>query len=446
MWRLSLNIVLFFTLTITSLNTSAQRAEENGQFNKISCRDDSSQSYALYLPHSFSDTMYWPLIIFLDPVARGDYPVSLYRHLADEFGLILTGSYSSKNFDPSSSEKAFVSIYNDVVNKFPVNGNAVWICGFSGGARVAASLGMMYKQITGVIACGAGFSDDEPDSAISLNKYAAIVGRRDMNYSEMLDNSFFLDKNKVNNIMLVSEGGHQWPETDIMKIALTWGLGSPKNDSVSSWINKYFEYRIKAFKAGYYFQPWLELNQLAKIPGCKIHADSFTNVISRMGQFEEDKAKFEEAEQRELNYINKISLLISGLLTENGKADQLAWQQCESDLNSLMLSGNRYITAAATRCIDHSYRSLSESYFYLMENGRYSKALNLAEAWSFLQLPGQNPWYMMARASAMMGKRKWTVQQLKEAVVKKTLNKEQVLHDKALLNVLSQKEIEAIVQ
>jgi len=164
-----------------------------------------------------------------------------------------------------------------------------------------------------------------------------------------------------------------------------------------------------------------------------------------MEQFQEDKNKFEEAYQLEVNYLNKFSLLLSGLLAEAGDIDRKAWQQCEKDLTSMSLSGNRYVTSAVRRCIDTSYRDLSESNNYLMEKGGYNKALKLAEAWTSLQLPEENPWYLAARAAAMMEKKKMTEKYLKEAVQNPRFNKERVLNDKILLKLFKPEELKALL-
>src|SRR6185503_20666845 len=75
-----------------------------GTIKRMTCKTDSTYQYAFYLPANYTDTAFYPLIIFFDPVARGDLPLIKYKSLADEMGLIMAGSFNSKNFDPQSSE------------------------------------------------------------------------------------------------------------------------------------------------------------------------------------------------------------------------------------------------------------------------------------------------------------------------------------------------------
>ena len=128
---------------------------------KINCKKDSTQQYAFYIPANYTPEKLAPLLIFLDPASRGDVPVGMYKSVADEYGVIIAGSFNSKNFDGLSSVQSFTAIYNDVVNQYNIDPARVWIAGFSGAARAAASIGMSYSEITAVIACGAGFAGDE---------------------------------------------------------------------------------------------------------------------------------------------------------------------------------------------------------------------------------------------------------------------------------------------
>ncbi|MCK7461898.1 MAG: hypothetical protein MZU84_07500 [Sphingobacterium sp.] len=56
---------------------------------KITCFNDPEITYHIYLPSGTKDGKSHPLIIFLDPHARGKLPLTKYRHLADSFGYVL---------------------------------------------------------------------------------------------------------------------------------------------------------------------------------------------------------------------------------------------------------------------------------------------------------------------------------------------------------------------
>src|SRR5437667_11029870 len=65
---------------------------------------DPSNSYALYLPSSYSPAKRWPVLLIFDPFARGEVSVKLFDAAAEQSGFIVVGSNNSRNFlDPSNA-------------------------------------------------------------------------------------------------------------------------------------------------------------------------------------------------------------------------------------------------------------------------------------------------------------------------------------------------------
>jgi hypothetical protein len=50
--------------------------------DSVTCADDPSETYALYLPSTYTPTKRWPIIYAFDPSARGKVPVKLYKDAA----------------------------------------------------------------------------------------------------------------------------------------------------------------------------------------------------------------------------------------------------------------------------------------------------------------------------------------------------------------------------
>jgi tetratricopeptide (TPR) repeat protein len=300
---------------------------------------------------------------------------------------------------------------------------------------------MMYDEINGVIACGAGFADDETMKPAAIKSYAAIVGKKDMNYSELLDNSRFLDSNNVNNIMLVFEGGHEWPDPGYMGLSIEWLLQLPVPDFIARRGDNYIKKAVAELQAGYYYQAWQELSQLAKIKTYKKEAEEWANVILTMKQFAEDKKLFEDALVEETNSLNRFSILLSKQLNDAEGVSKKDWEQFSTELAMLTFNHNRYLQTASIRCSDHINRSVSESYFHLMETGEYNKALRDAEVLTYFSPLKINPWYLMARADVMMDKKKQAMKYLKDAVKLENFNTEQVLNDQILLKAFSKQEL-----
>ncbi len=425
---LLLPVVFFYTRSLS----------QPGTIKRITCKTDSTHQYAFYLPAAYTDTAFYPLIIFFDPAARGDLPLNKYKSLADEMGLIMAGSFNSKNFDPQSSETAFVAIYNDIVNNYPVRAGAVWLSGFSGGARIASALSFVYKEINAVIACGAGFANDAAVDPSLLKPYAAIVGNQDMNYSELLDNNHFLDKNKANNIMIVFDGGHVWPETDHMGLAIEWLMDQNKATPRGE---RYLQTITSSVEKGSLYRSWQELEQLIKIPAYKVPAEERAAIISSERDFIDDKKDFEDAQQAETNYLNKFSMTLQRIYSRQDKVDKTEWQLLAAMLTGFKNDPGAYMRQSGIRCADHSYRSVMETYYHLMNTNDFTTAMNIAEVLTWFGPSSINQWYLMAKAAAMAGDKKQAEKYLKEAVKKGGLTEASVLNDQQLQKIFSQEEL-----
>ena len=59
---------------------------------RIEALDDSSQSYALYLPSNYTPDRKWPVLYAFDPGARGSVPVERFKEAAEKYGWIVLGS------------------------------------------------------------------------------------------------------------------------------------------------------------------------------------------------------------------------------------------------------------------------------------------------------------------------------------------------------------------
>ena len=75
----------------------------SGQIIDVTCDGDTAQSYALYLPSTYSAARTWPIIYFFDPGGVGSRPLELYKDLAEKYGFVMAGSNNSRNFSSDQS-------------------------------------------------------------------------------------------------------------------------------------------------------------------------------------------------------------------------------------------------------------------------------------------------------------------------------------------------------
>ncbi|HQR38872.1 MAG TPA: hypothetical protein PLF26_10775 [Blastocatellia bacterium] len=192
----------------------------------VTVADEPAQSYALYLPSTYTADRAWPIIYCFDPGAIGSDPVEHLRAAAETYGWIVVGSNNSKNGPMKFSVEAGAAMWRDTHARFKIDDHRVYAAGFSGGARAAtiAALGCG-GCISGIIACGAGFPPEmspiekPPKDPITFS-YFMTVGVDDFNFPELVTLGPVLDKLGVPNRLERFDGSHDWAPSDVMVLAV----------------------------------------------------------------------------------------------------------------------------------------------------------------------------------------------------------------------------------
>ncbi|MDO6431118.1 hypothetical protein Q4E93_10995 [Flavitalea sp. BT771] len=199
-------------------------AYANGPFppgkliEKVVCKNDSSQSYALYVPVKAGNGPS-PIIYFFDPHGDGTLPLKKYRSLADAYGYILAGSNNSKNGnDWASTENIWRHLSDDSKSRLKINEARIYTCGFSGGAKVASFIALQHPGVKGVIAGGAGLPDGTPPGDYNFS-FTAIAGEGDMNLTDLVAIDGSLAGTRTRHRIIIFDGIHEWAPGNIMNLA-----------------------------------------------------------------------------------------------------------------------------------------------------------------------------------------------------------------------------------
>ena len=189
----------------------------------VVCSADSKQSYALYLPSSFSSTRPWPIIYVFDPAARGQVAVETIKPAAEKFGYIVAASNNSRNGPMGGSSQAMNAMWQDTQQRFPIAEQRRYVAGMSGGARVATSIALSCQGcVSGVIANAAGFPFGAEPSRNMKFAYYAAVGNADFNYGEFVDLRRKLDAAGTRYRIRIFDGQHGWAPPEVWIEALNW--------------------------------------------------------------------------------------------------------------------------------------------------------------------------------------------------------------------------------
>lgn len=230
--RLNCTHILVFTLltffTFWSTVLIAQNPNDEIKMGEvldpIICMDSASYTYALYLPTNYNDSLKWPVIFILEPVARGALATNVFKMAAEKYGYIIASSNDSRN-GPFLRNYDIVEIFtNDVYSRFNIDETRIYFSGFSGGSRGALSIAVLNSSVAGVIGCGAALSTN---SSLHPNKshdmvYMGLVGNKDMNYLEMLDMEEYMTSIGLPNSLLIFKDGHRWPPAETILEAIEW--------------------------------------------------------------------------------------------------------------------------------------------------------------------------------------------------------------------------------
>lgn len=201
----------------------AQHFERGALVPSVALTNTPTQSFALYMPKTFSDSATIPVaIIFFDPHGDGTVPLNLYKDLADQYRVILFGSNSSKNgMDMMETKAIAANLLNDACARFGMLKENVTYCGFSGGAKVALLSAAESPGIKRVIYCGAAVPID-PTHPLSLLGFA---GTKDMNYTDVVAFDRGLQGGRLEHYLVQWQGKHEFPDAKTFKDAFEW-LGS----------------------------------------------------------------------------------------------------------------------------------------------------------------------------------------------------------------------------
>jgi hypothetical protein len=187
----------------------------------IVVNDSLKESFAVYLPSSFDVSKNWPMVFVFDMQGKGKQALSMFRTAAEQEGYVLATS-NNTNDTLSLSKNILIAnrFFNAAYDLLPLQKEHTYTAGFSDAARFASIIPNFVKGIKGVISCGAAVGSLDILSTKNPFYFVGIVGREDYNFLDMLETRKTLDRLKFPNQLLLFDGGHEWPSSDLIASAL----------------------------------------------------------------------------------------------------------------------------------------------------------------------------------------------------------------------------------
>jgi dienelactone hydrolase len=117
--------------------------------------DSRKQKYLLYVPKTYNAAKAWPLVVFISPGAApgGD----AWQKACAEHGVLFCAAYQAGNNVPVTQRVRIVlDMFDDVRRQYRIDPEQTYITGFSGGGRMACSIGFALPEYFGGVAplCG----------------------------------------------------------------------------------------------------------------------------------------------------------------------------------------------------------------------------------------------------------------------------------------------------
>ncbi|MGQ9846776.1 MAG: hypothetical protein ACUVQP_04645, partial [Bacteroidales bacterium] len=223
------------TDTVINLKTIIKR----GTINSITSLNNPSCIYSFYFPKDSLSK--YPVLILLDPHAKGTYTVSLYQELAEKYKIILLSSNNTKNQQSIAEIQQYINcMLMDASDFLPIDTQRIYIGGFSGMARAVYQIGIDSKMFRGIVAIGAGYPNNLPwrDSLFTIIQMA---GFKDMNFAEVYESNLIQKNVSWLYMSYFFEGEHTWPADSIMEFAFLNFFGKEYPNHIANYVKRQYK-------------------------------------------------------------------------------------------------------------------------------------------------------------------------------------------------------------
>ncbi|MBK9794392.1 MAG: hypothetical protein IPP60_15185 [Sphingobacteriales bacterium] len=236
-------ILIFYCLTFLLLLQACsqqQKIERGIVYNDFTLKNDTSLSYAIYVPVN-SERKDSLVFIFFDPHGNGELPVNMYKNLADKYGITLIGNNNSANgIDFNTISSNFSALLNELKSSYSIAEKNIALWGFSGGSKAAIYNTSLNNNIAYCIYGGSVMNVQNKNTEL-----LGFNGKQDMNYTDLLTFAS-QQQNNPKHFQIAFNGKHAWPDTTTAEDAFRW-LILKKMQKIEIPANKIFAAKCFAY-------------------------------------------------------------------------------------------------------------------------------------------------------------------------------------------------------
>ena len=471
---LSLLIALWFHASANRPPQDTNQLAKGVLIEKVTCRDNPNESYALYLPSNYdSSRRKWPILYAFDPGARGKTPVEHYRDAAEKFGWIIVGSNNSRNGTWQSSIDAWNAITGDTEQRLAIDNARSYATGFSGGARVAALIATQcHDCLAGVIASGAGFpSGVEPASTMHFDIFTT-TGVDDFNFPEVRSLDDKLTRAGIAHATEVFAGRHEWPPSDVAMRAVAWmelrAMKAGARNRDSRLVDELWDAQIKQARSledakRFYdaYQIYLQMNGSYQGLHDSSEVDTKLNQLRNIREVRDATRDEQEQIRRQRELESQLANLIGARLNASAAQQNLnderpGDEEISADMrlhdllaqlrrqsNATQDSGTRRI---ARRVLEGEFIGLFEQGSSLLQiQKHYGEAARIFGLAGEIHPDRAGAFYYLAWAYAAGGEKKKALEALKTAIEKGFLDRAALNDNKAFDSIRTDQEFQKLI-
>ncbi len=431
-------LLLVVTLLPATMGLSQAQNPSSPEFplgeiiEKVEVQEDPSQSYALYLPLSYTRGRRWPILYLFDARGRAMVPVDVFRDAAERYGYILASSYNTaSDGEVQPNIEAIRALWRDTHERFVIDARRVYMAGFSGEARVACLMAdAVPGAVTGVIACGAGFSPASPPRRGMDFILFGAVGNTDFNHDEMIRLDATLDELDAVHRIEVFDGGHGWPPPEMCSEAVEWMELNAMKEGVRPKDPSLIEalYAARAEKAGEAetsksvydaYHRYLTLSQDFAGLWDTGEAEKKVTAFEASKELEDVSKERQKRLERDADYLKIASDSFARLSPDDPMALGKALGQLRIDALKKKAADTSDVEErlSAQRCLESVF---VQTTFYvpsrLFEQKDYERAILSLSIATKIKPESPYVWFTLARAQARTGRKGSAVKSLERAV------------------------------
>jgi dienelactone hydrolase len=399
---------------------------------KVTCRKNADQSYAVYLPSNYTPKQKWPILYALDPGARGVLPVRCFKAAAEQYGYIVAGSNNSQNGPARIADEALRALFLDTEDRFYLDSRRIYTAGFSGGARVAIEAAALMKgRIAGVIGFGAGYPPSLRPEAPGAFAFFGAAGLEDFNFPELRSLDVTLEKLGYAHRFDIFSGGHDWPPEAVCSSAVEWldlqamksGL-KPKDLSTVDRLysrtaeqGKDFERRQEFYRAYQVYSAGAkDFSGLREVGEFETKAGQLGKSVEVRKALDQEKA----VEERQGRLESQLNSMLAG--NNDNAAAAIERQSLIQKLDELKRQSdqtkNEVDRLVALRVLSAFWIQLNGLLEQDFERIEYARAVRRLELMAEMRPRSASVFFHLGRAQALAGDRKRAVKALIDAVAR----------------------------